>query len=101
MSLFCNGTLYLSLNHWHAVLDNMGAGTCFHLQVAVHRAYVYIYIYYLSIHAVLCALIMLPEQAASVRNVELAEHHSPTNPSDKQDTVQKYKVLLYLSVVNF
>lgn len=79
----------------------MGAGTHFHLHVAVHRAYIYIYIYAVSIHAVLCALIMLPEEAASVRNVELAEHHSPTNPSDKQDTTQKYKVLLFLSVVNF
>lgn len=77
----------------------MGAGTHFHLHVAVHRAYIYIYA--VSIHAVLCALIMLPEEAASVRNVDLAEHHSPTNPSNKQDTARKYKVLLFLSVVNF
>lgn len=84
----------LSLNPWHAVLDNMGAGTRFPLHVAVHRAYA------ASKRAVLCALSMLPEEAASVRNVELAEH-SPTNPSDKQDAAQKYKVLLLLSVVDF
>lgn len=42
LSLIYSGTLYLSLNHWHAALDGMGAGTRFHLHIAVHRACIYI-----------------------------------------------------------
>ncbi|NXI00096.1 NTCP protein, partial [Pachycephala philippinensis] len=57
--------------------------------------HIYIYIYAVSIHAVLCKLIMLPEEAASGRNVELAEHHSPTNPSDKTRSSTKIQSITF------
>lgn len=77
--------------HWHAALDDMDAGTLFQLHVAVHRAYIYA----VPIHAVLYKMVMLPEEAASGRNVELAEHHSPTNPSNKTRSSMKIQSITF------
>lgn len=38
---------------------------------------------------------MLPEEAASGRNDELAEYHSPTNPSNLENKIQHENTKYY------